>query len=556
MDALNDPKIKEIVVMSSAQVGKTEILLNIIGFHIDHDPAPILVVQPTLEMSQAFSKDRLAPMLRDSPPLKNKVKDPRSRDSGNTTTHKIFQGGHITMVGANSSSGLASRPIRIVLCDECDRYPPSAGTEGDPIQLAKKRSATFWNRKIVMVSTPTNKGASRIESAYLESDQRKYFVKCKDCKEEQVLVWKNVHWQEDNPDSAVYVCEFCGSAWNDNDRLRAIKLGEWKSTEEFKGIAGFHLSGLYSSWINLPDAVREFLSAKRLPETLRAFVNTYFGESWEDEGERVDDISISSRKEIWSKVPKGVVVLSAGVDIQDDRIECEVVGWGRDEETWSIDYKVFFGDPSAPQLWNDLDEFLNTEYDHELGGKITIRSACVDSGGHYTNAVYTFCKPRGHRRIFAIKGIGGEGKALIGNRSTNNVAKCPLFILGVDTAKEIIYSRLKIENEGAGYCHFPEDRGDEYFRQLTAEKIVTRYRKGFQRREWIKTRARNEALDCRVYALSAYAILNININSVANRFEKQKDSEAKPKPTTLNPVVHRPTNRTNKGNWATDWRNY
>ena len=559
MDSINDPNIKEVVVISSAQIGKTEILLNIIGYHIDHDPAPILVVQPTLEMAQAFSKDRLAPMLRDTPPLQNKVKDPRSRDSGNTTTHKIFQGGHITMVGANSSSGLASRPIRIVLADEVDRYPTSAGGasgEGDPIQLAKKRTSTFWNRKIVMVSTPTNKNASRIESAYEESDQRKYYVRCKDCNEQQTLTWKNVHWQKDNPLSAVYTCEYCGSAWNDVDRFKAIKEGKWIATEPFKGVAGYHLNGLYSSWINLSDAVTEFLSAKRLPETLRAWTNTFLGETWEDQGERVDDIKISSRREFWAKVPKGVVLLTAGVDVQDDRLEVEVVGWGRDEETWSLDYKVIHGDPSAPQLWADLDELLETQYDHELGGTITIRSTCVDSGGHYTQAVYTYCKARQHKRIFAIKGVGGEGKALVGKKSTNNVAKCPLFMVGVDTAKEIIYSRLKIEEEGAGYMHFPEDRDDEYFASLTAEKIVTRYRKGFSRREWVKTRRRNEALDCRVYAFVAFAILNTNINSVANRFVSSKENIQNPKPEIPNPIVHRPLVRRPKGNWATDWKNF
>ena len=232
MDAISDPANRDVVVMAGAQVGKTEVILNVIGYHIAHDPSPILVVQPTLEMAQSFSKDRLSPMLRDTPQLRGKVKDPRSRDANNTTTHKVFPGGHISLVGSNSAAGLASRPIRVVLCDETDRYPASAGSEGDPIQLARKRSATFWNRKIVMVSTPTNKGASRIEASFEESDKRRFFVPCEDCGHEQTLKWSGVQWEKDKPETATYVCEECGSCWTDAARNRSVRKGQWQATEE------------------------------------------------------------------------------------------------------------------------------------------------------------------------------------------------------------------------------------------------------------------------------------------------------------------------------------
>ena len=497
MDAISDPTLRDIVVVAGAQVGKTEMLLNVIGFHIHHDAAPILLVQPTLEMAQAFSKDRLAPMLRDTPALKYKVKDPRSRDANNTTTHKVFTGGHISLVGSNSAAGLASRPIRVVLCDEVDRYPSSAGSEGSPILLARKRSATFHNRKMVMVSTPTNKGASMIESQYQESDQRQFFVPCEDCGTVQTLKWANVQWEKDKPETAFYNCEACGSVWDDPKRNRSVRKGEWVATADFTGIAGFHINGLYSPWTVLADAVRDFLVAKKAPDTLRVFVNTFLAETWEDQGETVGDIDFQSREDDWGEtVPDEIVVVTAGIDVQDDRLELEIVGWGRDEESWSLGYKTLYGDPSTPHLWNDLDNILKAAYTTESGRQLGIRAACIDSGGHYTQAVYNFVRPREGRRIFAIKGMGGEQRPLVSRPTKNNIGKIKLFAVGTFPIKELIFSRLRVQSEGAGYCHFPAGRSDEYYQQLAnSEKIVTKYQKGFPRRDFVKTRTRNEALD-------------------------------------------------------------
>ena len=513
--------------MAGAQLGKTEAILNIIGYHIHHDPSPILVLQPTLDMAQAFSKDRVASgLIRSTPALRDKVKDPRSRDSGNTTLHKVFPGGALTMVGANSASGLASRPIRLVLCDEVDRYPTSAGTEGDPIQLARKRSATFWNRKIVMVSTPTNRGASRIEEAFEQSDQRRYYVPCKHCEHEQIMKWANVRWDDGDPDTAAYMCEACGVLWSDADRRWSIRNGLWKAQSEFKGIAGFAINGLCSPWTPLSDGVRDFLAVRKNPEQLRVWTNTYLGETWEDAGETIDDYDLAERREVIETIPNEVMFLTCGVDVQDNRLEATVTGWGRDDESWTIEHATLYGDPSTPQLWNALDSVIFKTYDTYSGKQMPIRGTCVDSGGHFTNAVYQYCKKHTGRRVFAIKGVGGEGKAAVGRPSKSNVAKCPLFPVGVDTIKSLLFARMRITEPGAGYIHFSDTLNDEYFRQLTAEKVVTRFHKGFKKRVFEKIRARNEALDCMVYSYAAYAILGINVNTLADKSKSEAPNMA------------------------------
>lgn len=552
MDAISDEKVESVVVMSCAQVGKTEMILNMIGYHIDQDQCPILVVQPTQDMAASFSRDRLSPMLRDTPCLKDKVKDPRSRDSGNTLYHKQFDGGHITLVGSNSPAGLASRPIRLVLFDEIDRYQPTS--EGDAIELAKKRATTFWNRKFVMVSTPTNKGSSRIEAAFDNSDKREYYVPCADCGEHQVMRWSNIQWEQDAPETACYVCGYCGSIWDDAARFRAIRRGEWRATAPFVGAAGFRLSGLCSPWTTLESMVKDFLAAKKLPETLRVFVNTTLGELWEDDGEGVNDLEImNNREDYGDKVPDGVVILTAGIDVQDDRLEIETLGHGRDSENWSISFDTIYGDPSGAQIWADLDELLAREFETYDGRVLTIKASAVDSGGHHTQSVYKYCKARAARRVFAIKGMGGEGRAAVGKPSTNNNMRCRLFPIGVDTIKEMIYSHLKIKDEGAGYCHFPMEYSDEYFRQLTAEKVVKKYHRGFYRREWVKVRPRNEALDCRVYALAALLIIQANVNIIAQKFERTKSETEKPI-QEASPRQQRPVRRPRQGGFVNGWR--
>lgn len=515
MDAINDPAVETVVVMTSAQVGKTELLLNIIGYHIDYDPAPIMVMQPTLQMAQAFSKDRLAPMLRDSPALHGKVADARSRDSGNTVLHKSFPGGHITMVGANSPSGLASRPIRILLADEVDRFPTSAGAEGDPLTLAEKRTTTFWNRKKVYVSTPTIKGVSRIEAAYLGSSQEEWCLPCPTCGTYQPLTWAQIRF-----DDVSMECIECGARHGEFDWKSG--QGKWIAKDSNQRVRGFHLNELASPWKRWSKIIEEFMEAKRGgTEMLKAWVNTTLGETWEEQGDGVESDDLIKRRETYDcEVPDGVLILTAGVDVQDDRLEVEVVGWGVGKESWGIKYQRFYGDPGQPAIWQQLDEFLSGMWKYSDGTTIGIACTCIDSGGHFTQQVYDFCKPREHRRIFAIKGQGGEGIPLVGRANRTNRKRVALFPIGVDTGKELILSRLKVEYEGPGYCHFPREQekgyDETYFQGLTSEQRVLRMHKGRPRHEWKKRPGtRNEPIDCRNYATAALEILSPNLEALA-----------------------------------------
>lgn len=525
MDVIGDPQVETVVIMSSAQIGKTEIINNIIGYHVHLDPSPILLLQPTLEMAEAWSKDRFAPMLRDTDVLRGLVKDPRTRDSGNTLLHKRFPGGHITMAGANSPASLASRPIRLVLCDEVDRYPASAGTEGDPVSLAKKRTTTFWNRKLLLTSTPTIKGTSRIEAAFEQSDQRHFHVPCPHCGEYQTLKWAQVRWENGNeghkPATAHYICEHNDCVILDTDRAAMIRAGRWVAEAPFTNIAGFHINELYSPWVTFSQIVRDFLRAKALPETLKTWVNTSLGQPWEEEGETIEADVLLNRKESWgSEAPEPVVLVTAGVDVQGDRLEIEVKGWGIGEECWSLDYRIFYGDPAQDSVWRELDAYLLKPIRSQTGVHLNIACVCVDSGGHHTQAVYEFCSARAIRGVFAVKGINQMAKPLVGRPSKNNRYKLRLYPIGTDTAKEVIYSRLRISEPGMGYFHFPLERDLEYFLQLTAEKQVTRFTKGVARREWIKTRSRNEVLDCTVYALAAFKLLNPDLIALSENLEK------------------------------------
>lgn len=555
MDACSDPAVREVVIMAGAQLGKSEVILNVIGYFIDIEPAPILCMQPTVDMAQSFSKDRVTNgLLKATPVLQGKVADAKSRDANNTTLHKIFPGGALSLTGANSPAGLASRPIRILLCDETDRYPMSAGNEGSPVHLGRKRTATFWNRKIIMVSTPTNKGASVIEDAYEKSDMRRYLVPCKHCNYFQLMKWSNVKWVDRDPHTAKYECEDCHVLWGESDRLWSIRHGKWEATAPFDGIAGFHISGLCSSWTPLVDGVRDFLSVKDNPEQLRVWINTYLGESYEDKGEQIDDYALAERREDFGGgIPEEVVFLTCGVDIQDNRIELQITGWSRDEEQYVIKMLTLYGDPSTPQLWTALDSHLFASYECNDGREIPIRASCIDSGGHFTNAVYSYCKKNAGRRVFAIKGVGGEGRALVGKPSKNNIGKCALFPVGVDTAKDLLFARLKNQNPGPGYIHFHHELSDEYFKQLTAEKVVTKFNKGFKRRGYVKTRSRNEALDCYVYSMAAYAILNVDINTLADR--RERDAAQQPEAEIMQPPPkRRQFVPTPSQGFATNWR--
>ena len=569
MDCAMDNSVQSVVLMWASQTGKTEVINNLIGFHIDLDPSPILCLQPTLEIAASWSTDRLSPMVRDTPVLKNLVADPKARDSGNTKLHKKFTGGHITIAGANSPASLAARPIRVVLCDEVDRYPASAGTEGDPISLAMKRSDTFFNSVHVITSTPTTRGVSRIESEFELTDQRKWFCPCPHCGKQQTLEWANIKWDKDEegehlPETARLVCEKCEKEIDDEQRKGMVQQGEWKPTAPFNGKRGYHLNGLVSLFppkrgytTRLHQAVAQFLDAKhRSIESLKAWTNTFLAETWEEVSESVEASPLLARCEPYAaKVPQEAVVLTAGVDCQDDRLEAECVGWGLNEECWGIESKVFYGQITNPATWTALDEWLSQQWEHESGVQLRVASAMVDTG-YQSKIVYDFCKPREVRRVFAIKGVAGS-RPIVSRPNRGNSAKVALFSIGTDSAKELLYSRLKIEESGPGYCHFPIDPAydTEYFDQLTAEKAVTKAKAGVKTRVWVKKRARNEALDIRVYALAAFVNLNANLDQLAKSLKARSVDESQPKePTRKDPMqaIARPPRRTGFVNsWKT-----
>ena len=522
MDAIGDPHVRKVVIMSAAQIGKTDaFILNTIGYYMDYAPAPMLVMQPTLDMGQTFSKDRLAPMLRDTPELRDKV-DTKSRYSGNTILKKNFPGGHITIVGANSATGLASRPIKVLLADEVDRYPASAGTEGDPLSLAQKRQTTFWDKKTVMVSTPVIKGHSRIETEYNQSTREEWHVPCPACGHYQPLVWSGVKFDKDDLSAPVeYVCERCGVLSGEYAWKKAGQRGKFVAENPIAEARGFHLNTLASTFCGWNEIVEKFVVAREQleqgnPEGMKVWVNTELGETWEEQGEQIEDGDLLSRRELYeAEVPDGVLVLTAGVDTQDDRFEIEVVGWGEGKESWGIRYQKIYGDMLKEQIWNDLDAFLSSRFRKKDGTALQIFACCVDSGGHHANAVYSFCKERFDRRIFAIKGKGGAEIPYIRNPSTNNRVKAPLFIIGVDAGKALLYQRLRHGTKGPNYCHFPaaEEAGydEQYFRGLASEKLVTRFRKGRMTTMWVlkdEKFKRNEPLDLRNYATAALEIAN------------------------------------------------
>lgn len=522
MDAMTDPTIEQVVVMKSARVGYTKILNNLIGYHIHHDPCPIMVVQPTIEDAEGYSKEEIAPMLRDTDVLRGLVADAKAKSSNNTILAKSFPGGTLSIVGANSPRGFRRVSRRIVLFDEIDGYPPSAGAEGDQISLGIRRSEYYWNRKIVMGSTPTIAGASRVETAFEDTDQRRFFVPCPHCNEFQYLKWSGIRWPKGQPEKAYYACEANGCVIEHSDKHAMIERGEWRATATAKrpGLIGFHIWAAYSYSPNATwgQLATEFLESKGDPLKLKTFINTVLGETWREQGEKIKPDSLQARAEDYGseELPADALVLTAGIDVQLDRIEMEVVGWGVGEESWSIEYRVFYGDVQRSNVWAELDLALANTYRHPAGMSLQIAKACIDTGGTegVTQTVYEYVKKRdGSLPVLAIKGQPGEGKPVIGNPTRTNIAKIPLFPVGTMTAKDMVFARLKIDEPGPGYCHFPTRYGTNYYDMLTNEEVRVKVSKGFTERYYWKL-GRNEALDCRVYAYAALVVMNLNLEQI------------------------------------------
>jgi len=539
LDAITDEDVERATYMKSARVGYTKIIDHAIGYYIHHDPSPILCVQPTLDDARDYSKTEIAPMLRDTPVLRGLVADPRAKDSDNTILKKKYPGGSLTLVGANSPTGFRRLTKRIALFDEIDGYPVGgAGSEGDQIKLGIKRTETYSNRKIVVGSTPTIKGFSRIEREFEKSDKRYYFVPCPHCNHKQRLMWANFAWDktfdengevvEHYPETAHFICQHCGAVIEEKDKSEMLEAGEWRATRPFRGHAGFHIWAAYSvfpnaSWGRL---AAEFLEVKNNPETLQVFVNTVLGETWEEQGESAKHDELLNRREGYGpEVPFEAGLLTAGADVQDDRIEVEVLAWGLEGESWSMGYDIFYGDPSRQAVWDELDAKLLEVFRHESGRAMRVKATCVDSGGHFTDETYNFCKRRYRRNVWAIKGASTYGNPIANPMDKKRSLRGKPVMLGVDTAKDTIHARLKVDEPGPGYCHFPEEYDEEFFKQLTGEKRVTKYVKGVPQRRWVKKSEsrRVEALDCRVYNLAAYALINPNMKKILEKIQKQRE---------------------------------
>ncbi|MFC4158276.1 phage terminase large subunit family protein [Chitinimonas lacunae] len=515
LDAFNE-EVEEIVVKSSAQVGKTLVIKAVIGYYMHLDPAPMLSGQPTVEMSETFSKDRLAPMLRDTPVLRGLVRDPKSRDSGNTILHKTFPGGHLTMIGSNAPAGLASRPIRIVVGDEIDRWARSAGTEGDSTRLVRKRTVTFRDRKrLGWFSTPTIKGYSRIDEFWQASDQRRYYVPCPHCQHMHVLLWGNRSILNDDPDTMHMACPKCGGLISDADKPQMLARGEWRKENPKSRIAGFWLNELYSPWRKFREVAADYYAALGDPTAMQVWTNTSMGEVWDGGGEQVSSESLAKHRENYDGdcLPADVLCITAGVDTHPDRLELEGVGWGVGETSWGIEPIVFRGKTAEEAVWKELDEFLlKARYQTEDGRSLRILATCIDSGGSSTQQVYEFCTPRAARNIWAIKGI--EGPRPVWPRKLSKSKKYVghvVRMIGVDTAKSTVYARWEIEEGRPGYCHFSSAYDEEWFKQATSETLVTKVdERGRETRTWNKPKGvRNEGLDCRAYAYAALEGLKI-----------------------------------------------
>lgn len=510
MDALSvGSRYERVVFVKGAQLGGTEAGLNWLGYIVHNAPGTALLVMASLDMVRRNTRLRIDPMIETTPVLRERIAPPRAKDSNNTAFSKAFPGGALLMAGANSAAGLRSTPARYLFLDEVDAFPSDADGEGDPVDLAVKRTLTFrGKRKILMVSTPTREGESRIEDAFAESDQRLFHLPCPHCDHMHPLEWENIRWPEGRPLDAYATCPSCGGVIEERDKPAMLAAGKWLSSAEGDGrTAGFRLSSLYSPWLSWGEIAAEHERVRSDPPRLQVWTNTVLGQPWAEQGERVEPNGLAARREAFGdELPADIALLTAGVDVQGNRIELSVFGWGAGDESWVVEHRVIWGDPSGPAIWADLDRALARRWRHERAvPDMSIRAAAVDTGGTYTAASYEFCRTRLGRRIWGIKGRGGSGVQLWPRRASRGKGGAPVFTVGVDAAKNILAARLPVCDPGPGCIHFSDELTEEYFAQLTSEQRVSRMVKGRPVTSWevCAPGIRNEALDCAVYALAA-----------------------------------------------------
>jgi phage terminase large subunit GpA-like protein len=536
MDCLSvSSPVEETVLMAGAQTGKSESGNNWVGYVIDNAPGPMLLVQPTVDNAKRYSKQRITPMILETPSLAEKIVDNKSRESGNTMLEKEFPNGILLLGGANSAAGLRSMPIRYLFADEISNWPADVDGEGDPLGLAEERTNTFGRkRKIFKCSTPGVTDVCRIETEYLKTDQRRYFVPCPHCGHMHILDWSNFHIPRSSgagalePENAYMACPDCGGLIHEHHKTDFLRRGEWRATCPEKADAtrrGYKISALYSpvGWKSWAKIARQWIEAQGNQQKLQAFCNNVLAETWSVKGESVSDSVIHQRVQSApddydgrTLLPEGVLLITNGVDTQQDRLELETIGWGQGEESWSIEYRVFMGDPNGALVWQQLDAYLATEFNHPSGVRLRAARTFVDTAGANTQAVYDYVRDRSHMGVFGIKGRGGDGIPAVGTPSRNNLGKVPLVPLGTFVLKDSHYGALAISEPGAGYCHFPKRYSASYYKGLTAEEVQVKLNtKGFPVREWFKKYERNEPLDCRVYGKAAMLSLNVNFEHLA-----------------------------------------
>lgn len=573
MDCLSSTDPTQIVTLAKgAQLGGSELANCWLGYIIDHAPGPAMAVMPTVELAKKNSKQRIEPLIEECPRLREKVKPSRAKDSGNTILCKEFPGGVLAMTGANSAVGLRSMPVRYLDLDEVDGYPGDVDEEGDPVKLAEARTRTFPRRKIFKVSTPTIEGRSRIWASYLESDQRKYEIPCPYCGAFQELVWKNIRWPEGHPEEAVYICAHCEAKIEEQpNKTKMLEAGRWVARNpdrNNKRHVGFHLNSLYSpvGWYSWGEAAAAWEQAKKNQLQLRSFINTVLGEPWKDKGDAPDWRRLFDRRETYpfNQIVENALFITAGVDVQKDRLEVEIVAWGYDKQSWSIDYRVLRGDTSDDSdkgCWGDLEKLLNESFPCGEGQTMPIRLMAVDSG-YNTNIVYNWVRKFPANRVIATKGkdslqyIIGSPSVVDVNLQGRKIRRgVRLWHIGTNLAKTEFYGWLRLNRPTndetpypGGYCHFPE-HDEEYFKMLTAEQLVVRTsRNGGRHYEWEKTRDRNEALDCRLLARAAASVVGLDRLS-EEQLKKFRYTEPTPIQTHQEVTVKQPRPRRASSIW-------
>lgn len=548
LDAIKDPGMRRMDLMLGAQLGKTTVLQCLTGYFIEHEPRSQILAQPSEGDMLTFQETKLKPMLEANPTIANKMAKPRGRQGVNNSRMISYIGGWLMFSWAGSPKTARGRSAPVTQADEVDGY--DATPEGDFLELLAQRSATFGDDRLdVRSSTPVDLETSRIYKGFLAGDQRRYYVKCPHCGFSQYFKWENVRWKgrestkiedaekdvgkEHEPDTAMYLCADpeCGTLWSDGERIAAIRQATnqgagWIASKPFKGHASFHAPEMASTFRRLRDIVQSYLDKLAMGD-LQSFVNVSLGWPYAS-GDKADPDGLFARRELYdAQVPMGALWLSCGVDMQDDRLEYEVVGWGFGEESWSIEAGVLYGDPLLPDVWNDLEDVLAQQYQHESGAWLRIEGTCVDTGGTggMTAAAYDWLRGKTGRRIFGVKGLGGWGIPVVEKPHRKQTGKkrskfTDLFRVGTDEAKLVIMRRLAQMKPGPGYCHYPvgDDWNEDFFKQMTAERLVVHYVKGQPVRAWVKNdRDRNEKLDCRVYAYAALKIMQPSFKRLGER---------------------------------------